>query len=66
VRPRLEAAVAPVVRRAFLRSFLRGCDRMAALGAIPSAVAHRLTDPNMGERERERMRAMARWAGARA
>jgi hypothetical protein len=46
----------------FLRSFLGELDRESARRAIPAVVAHRLADRNMTERERERMRAMARWA----
>lgn len=56
---RLEAALAPLVRRRFLRAFLGGVDRDAALAAIPAAVAHRLTDANMSARERSRMEALA-------
>lgn len=59
---RIEAVLAPLARKIFLRSFLRELDRESARPAIPAAVAYRLTDRNMTERERERMRAMARWA----
>ena len=59
---RIEALLAPLARKIFLRSFLSGLDRESARQAIPSAVAHRLTDRNMTEPERERMRAIARWA----
>lgn len=59
---RLEALVAPLARRAFLRWFLADLDRSAARRAIPAAVEHRLSDPNMTERERERMSALAVWA----
>lgn len=58
----VEALVAPVVRKLFLRSFLRPLDRDAARRAIPAAVAHRLTDRNLSPREHARMRALARWA----
>jgi aminoglycoside phosphotransferase (APT) family kinase protein len=61
---RVEALVAPLVRRSFLRSFLRDLDRTAARRAIPAAVAHRLTDPNMTDHERDRMRDLSRWASA--
>jgi tRNA A-37 threonylcarbamoyl transferase component Bud32 len=57
---RIEALFAPLARKIFLRSFLRCLDRESARQAIPSAVVHRLTDLNMTERERERMRSMAR------
>jgi aminoglycoside phosphotransferase (APT) family kinase protein len=59
---RLEALVAPAARRAFLNWFLAGLDRSAARRAIPAAVEHRLTDPNMTAHERKRMSALARWA----
>jgi tRNA A-37 threonylcarbamoyl transferase component Bud32 len=59
---RIEALFAPLARKIFLRSFLRGLDRESARQAIPAAVAHRLADRNMTEPERERMRALARWA----
>ena len=58
----VEAVLAPVARKLFLRSFLRPLDREAARRAIPAAVEHRLTDRNMSAREHERMRALARWA----
>jgi streptomycin 6-kinase len=59
---RIEALLAPVARKVFLRSFLGPLDREAARRLIPAAVAHRLTDPHMSEAEHERMRALARWA----
>jgi aminoglycoside phosphotransferase (APT) family kinase protein len=59
---RIEALLAPVARKIFLRAFLGTLDRDAARGAISAVVAHRIADRNMTERERERMRAMARWA----
>lgn len=49
-------------RRLFLRLFLRSFDRDEARAAIPAAVEHRLSDRNMSERERRRMRRMAAWA----
>lgn len=61
---RIEAAVAPIVRRAFLRAFLGGTDRSSARRAIPAAVGHRLTDPNMSEAERRRMQALSVWAAS--
>ncbi|MGD9995652.1 MAG: phosphotransferase [Ilumatobacteraceae bacterium] len=59
---RVEVLVAPLVRKVFLRSFLGRLDRAAARRAIPAVVADRLADPNMTDRERERMRALADWA----
>jgi hypothetical protein len=59
---RIEALLAPIARKVFLRSFLASLDQEAARQAIPAAVAHRLTDPNMSETERRRMWALARWA----
>lgn len=59
---RLQALVAPVLRRQLLRSFLGHSDAAAARAALPAATAHRLTDPNMGEGERRRMQELARWA----
>jgi aminoglycoside phosphotransferase (APT) family kinase protein len=59
---RIEALLAPLARKLFLHSFLGELDRQSARRAIPAVVAHRLADRNMTERERERMRAMARWA----
>jgi aminoglycoside phosphotransferase (APT) family kinase protein len=56
---RVEALLAPIARKIFLRSFLGSLDRPAARRAIPAAVAHRLTDRNMSEGERRRMRALA-------
>jgi aminoglycoside phosphotransferase (APT) family kinase protein len=60
----IERLAAPLVRQLFLRSFLGGLDRASARRAIPAVVAHRLADRNMTEAECERMRALARWAGA--
>jgi streptomycin 6-kinase len=58
----IEARLAPIARKVFLRSFLRPLDRDAARNAIPAAVEHRLTDRNMSEAEHARMRALAEWA----
>ena len=58
----VEAFLAPIARKLFLRSFLRPLDREAARQAIPAAVAHRLTDRNMSPREHTRMRALPHWA----
>ncbi len=63
---RWDRALAAVGRGFFLRGFLRASDRDAARAAIPAAVENRLTDRNMSEREKERMRAMARKAAAAA
>jgi tRNA A-37 threonylcarbamoyl transferase component Bud32 len=58
----IEARLAPLARKLFLRTFLGGFDREAARRAIPAAVEHRLVDRNMSEREHDRMRALADWA----
>ena len=63
---RWDRALAAAGRRFFLRGFLKASDREAARAAIPAAVENRLTDRNMSEREKERMRAMARKAAAAA
>jgi hypothetical protein len=60
----VEALLAPIARKVFLRSFLGSLDQDAARQAIPAAVAHRLTDRNMSEKERGRMRALAQWASS--
>jgi aminoglycoside phosphotransferase (APT) family kinase protein len=57
-------ALAAVGRWFFLRGFLRASDRDAARAAIPAAVEGRLRDRNMSEREKERMRRMARKAAS--
>ena len=54
--------IVPIGRRVMLRAFLRGVDNAAARCAIPAAVDHRLTDPNMSPDERARMRKLAAWA----
>jgi tRNA A-37 threonylcarbamoyl transferase component Bud32 len=59
---RIEALLAPVARKLFLRSFLEPLDRRAARAAIPAAVAHRLTDRHMSDHERRRLRSLAQWA----
>ena len=61
---RRDRALAAVGRWFFLRGFLAASDREAARAAIPAAVENRLTDRNMSEREKERMRRMARKAAA--
>jgi Ser/Thr protein kinase RdoA (MazF antagonist) len=58
----IEAKLAPIARKLFLRAFLRSQDRDAARRAIPAAVDHRLTDRNMSAAEHDRMRALSRWA----
>jgi tRNA A-37 threonylcarbamoyl transferase component Bud32 len=61
---RVDRALAAVGRWFFLRGFLNATDREAARRAIPVAVEHRLHDRNMSEREKERMRRLARKAAA--
>jgi hypothetical protein len=63
---RWDRALAALGRRFFLRGFLRATDREAARRAIPAAVANRLTDRNMSEGEKARMRRMAEKAAAPA
>ncbi len=55
----------PIGRRLMLRAFLSRVDRDAARRAIPAAVGHRLTDHNMSDEERARMRRLADWATSR-
>lgn len=55
----LDRIVVPIGRRVMLRGFLSGVDRHAAERAVPAAVAHRLTDPNLSADERRRMREFA-------
>lgn len=57
--------VVPIGRRIMLRAFLGGVDAAAARRAIPAAVDHRLTDPNMSPDEQERMRRFAARASSR-
>ncbi len=58
----IDRVTVPVGRRLMLRAFLSRVDRDAARRAIPLAVGHRLTDPNMTDEERARMRRFAEWA----
>ena len=58
----IERRLAPIARKIFLRTFLRGLDAEAARQAIPTVVAHRLTDRNMSPTERARMAKLAEWA----
>ncbi len=51
--------IVPIGRRILLRSFLNRVDTERAREAIPAAVGHRLTDPNMSSEERARMRDFA-------
>ncbi|MEZ5230311.1 MAG: phosphotransferase [Acidimicrobiales bacterium] len=60
----LDRILIPLGRRVMLRSFLGQVDRAAARRAIPAAVAHRLTDRNMSDNERERLRRFGTWATA--
>jgi len=61
---RWDRALAAVGRRFFLRGFLRATDREAARAAIPAAVENRLTDRNMSEGEKARMRRLAEKAAS--
>jgi aminoglycoside phosphotransferase (APT) family kinase protein len=56
---RVDRALATIGRWFFLRGFLKASDRQAARAAIPAAVENRLTDRNMSEKEKARMRRMA-------
>ena len=58
----VDRIIVPIGRRVLLRSFLSRVDTAAARRAIPAAVDHRLTDPNMSPEERTRMRKFAAWA----
>lgn len=58
----IDRVVVPIGRRVLLRAFLSRVDTAAARRAIPAAVEHRLTDPNMSSGERARMRELADWA----
>ena len=58
----VDRLIVPIGRRILLRSFLSRVDTVAARQAIPAAVEHRLTDPNMSSEERARMRKFAAWA----
>lgn len=55
----LDRFIVPIGRRVLMRAFLGGVDTAAARRAIPAAVEHRLTDPNMSPDERARMRQFA-------
>lgn len=59
-------AVAGAGRRMFLRSFLAEVDADSARAAIPAAVENRLTDRNMTEAERLRMKRLSAWAAGRS
>lgn len=61
LRP-LEKAFVPLAKRLFLSSFLGSVDSGSATRAVPAAVQRRIADPNMSERERKRMQAMAQRA----
>jgi aminoglycoside phosphotransferase (APT) family kinase protein len=58
----IDRFIVPIGRRILLRSFLSRVDTDAARRAIPAAVDHRLTDPNMSRDEHARMRNLAAWA----
>jgi serine/threonine protein kinase len=60
----IEKALLPIARKLFVRAFLRPLDRATARRAIPAAVEHRLTDPNLSSSEHERMSAFAQWAAS--
>lgn len=51
--------IVPIGRRVLLRSFFSRVDTASARRAIPAAVEHRLTDPNMSTQEQARMRRFA-------
>jgi aminoglycoside phosphotransferase (APT) family kinase protein len=61
----LERLIVPVGRRLLLRSFLSRVDVASAQRAIPAAVEHRLSDPNMSPDERARMQSFAARFSAR-
>ena len=54
--------IVPIGKRILLRAFLGRVDTAAARRAIPAAVEHRLSDPNMTSEEQGRMREFADWA----
>ena len=58
----IDRVLVPIGRRVMLRAFLSRVDRDAARRAIPAAVEYRLTDRNMSDEERARMRRLAAWA----
>ena len=53
------ALVVPVGRRLFLRGFLDGVDRAAAARAMPAVVRERMSDPNISDTEKRRMKRLA-------
>jgi len=55
----IDRFIVPIGRRILLRAFLSRVDIVAARRAIPAAVANRLTDPNMSDDEKARMRQSA-------
>jgi aminoglycoside phosphotransferase (APT) family kinase protein len=55
----LDRLIVPPGRRLLLRAFLSRVDVAAARRAVPAAVEHRLTDPNMSPEERARMQQFA-------
>lgn len=63
---RARAAVMGRGRSVFLGGFLDGCDVDAARGVIDAVVAWKVTDRNMSDTERRRMRAVAAAAGGRS
>ncbi|MEQ1912910.1 MAG: aminoglycoside phosphotransferase family protein, partial [Vicinamibacterales bacterium] len=58
----LDRFIVPIGRRVMLKAFLHGVNAVAARKAIPAAVDHRLSDPNMSTNEKDRMRSFAEWA----
>lgn len=58
----IDRLIVPIGRRMLLRAFLSRVDAEAARRAIPAAVEHRLTDPNMSADEHASMRKFAAWA----
>ncbi len=60
----IERIVAPVARRYFLWRFLRSFDRQRVRAVIPVAAQRRSADANSTDAERDRMRALARWANS--
>jgi aminoglycoside phosphotransferase (APT) family kinase protein len=55
----IDRFIVPIGRHILLRAFLSRVDTVAARRAIPAAVEHRLTDPNMSPDEQARMRQFA-------
>ena len=58
----LDRIIVPIGRRIMLSAFLGRVDKDAARRAIPAAVDHRRTDPNMTPAELTRMDNFAAWA----